>query len=141
MRVLFLTEQKKAEIQRLIRYAEDHVVLIDHTKRVLEGIAPPVGDDPQHVVHVDLGYRCVFSIEEQPMGLCRHLSVSINRKGKWPAPEAVNVLLEAFGFRRRVGDTKTDSGLGPPLMLYLEEEEVEAVNILEELQLTEICSA
>ena len=49
--------------------------------------------------HLILGsYRCAISFEEQPAGLCRHLSVSVKKRGKTPNPIAMQMLAEAFGF-------------------------------------------
>jgi hypothetical protein len=46
------------------------------------------------------GYRVAFSFEEQPIGLCSHLSISVmgrKRKGMMPSPEAVEMICEEFG--------------------------------------------
>lgn len=49
--------------------------------------------------HVILGdYRAAYSVEEQPGGLCSHLSVSVRgRKGELPTPLAVKMIAGAFG--------------------------------------------
>lgn len=46
------------------------------------------------------GYRAAFSIEQQPVGLCTHLSISVEGrsvKGAMPSPEAVAMIAEEFG--------------------------------------------
>jgi hypothetical protein len=46
------------------------------------------------------GYRVAYSIEEQPPGLCSHLSISVMdraKPGMMPSPEAVKMIAEAFG--------------------------------------------
>jgi hypothetical protein len=46
------------------------------------------------------GYRAAFSIEEQPAGMCSHLSISVegrSRKGMMPSVEAVQAIAEVFG--------------------------------------------
>lgn len=49
--------------------------------------------------HVMLGnVRVAFSVEEQPIGMCAHLSASVRKAGKLPAVEAVQFIAEAFGF-------------------------------------------
>lgn len=57
-------------------------------------------DDPfSRSQHLILGsYRCAISFEEQPAGLCRHLSVSVKKHGKVPSEIAMKMLAEAFGF-------------------------------------------
>lgn len=70
-------------------------------------------------------YRCAISFEEQPAGMCRHLSISVAASGKMPNEIAVKFLTEAFGFT---------SGWPPTRgRIYLEEFEPghHAVNIVE----------
>jgi hypothetical protein len=46
------------------------------------------------------GYRAAFSMEEQPAGLCTHLSISVegrSKKGMMPSPQAVAMIAEEFG--------------------------------------------
>lgn len=44
-------------------------------------------------------WTVTFSIEHgHPVGPCRHLSVSIHRKGRVPHPEAMRLIAEDFGF-------------------------------------------
>jgi len=64
---------------------------------------PPVGDNPEHVVHLHDGYRVVFSYEEQPVGLCAHMSISIE-SGHAPHPAAVETIMEEFGMGKNLRD-------------------------------------
>jgi hypothetical protein len=43
------------------------------------------------------GFHAAFSIEQQPAGFCSHLSISVERKGKMPSLEAVQMIAEEFG--------------------------------------------
>ena len=49
-------------------------------------------------VLIPMGYRAAISFEQQPAGLIRHLSVSVDTPGALPNPIAVNFVLQAFGF-------------------------------------------
>ena len=53
---------------------------------------------PQQVL-VEVGFRCAFSFEEQPAGLCRHLSISVEDEEPFTKPqnEAAQILARAFG--------------------------------------------
>jgi hypothetical protein len=55
--------------------------------------------EPRHPQQVELpvGYRVSISIEEQPAGICLHLSMSSSARGKVPHPDAVRMVLEAVG--------------------------------------------
>ncbi|HEY0203837.1 MAG TPA: hypothetical protein VGC15_06800 [Acetobacteraceae bacterium] len=46
-------------------------------------------------------YSVTYSVEVQPCGLCRHMSVSVGTvpDGLMPHPGAVNILAGAFGFQ------------------------------------------
>lgn len=50
-------------------------------------------------LEIPVGYRAAFSIEEQPAGLCAHLSVSVDTRGKTPSEIAVLTIAEAFGMK------------------------------------------
>ena len=46
------------------------------------------------------GYRAALSAEEQPVGLCWHLSISVEgrpKKGMMPSEEATKIIAEEFG--------------------------------------------
>jgi hypothetical protein len=43
------------------------------------------------------GYRAAVSFEEQPIGLCIHLSVSVDAQGMLPNELAFNLIAEEFG--------------------------------------------
>jgi hypothetical protein len=55
--------------------------------------------EPRYVQQVELpvGYRVAISFEEQPAGMCLHLSMSSGAPGKVPHPDAVKMVLQAIG--------------------------------------------
>jgi hypothetical protein len=109
MAVLMIGATERAQISKMIADAKAHPVLFD---TVREGAVPytdtlrlkdrkPGFERPpsQHVVFPG-GYRAAFSIEQQPAGLCTHLSISVEgraKKGMLPSPEAVAMICEEFG--------------------------------------------
>jgi hypothetical protein len=52
---------------------------------------------PEHML-ISNHFMCAFSVEEQPAGFVRHLSVSVPKAGKLPNVPAVQMLAELFGF-------------------------------------------
>lgn len=48
-------------------------------------------------VLIPVGFRANISFEEQPIGLCRHLSISVDRPGQMPSVPAVEMIAQAFG--------------------------------------------
>ena len=45
------------------------------------------------------GYRAAISFEQQPPGLCAHLSISVDTPGNLPSPESVEMIAEVFGLK------------------------------------------
>lgn len=69
------------------------LTLSDKAKRTY-----PPRPKPQQVP-IDYGFMAMFSFEDQPAGLVRHLSISVDAKGKLPRPEAVAMIAREFGFQ------------------------------------------
>jgi hypothetical protein len=55
--------------------------------------------DERFAQHVELpvGYRVSISFEQQPAGMCLHLSMASGAPGKVPGPDAVSMVLTAIG--------------------------------------------
>lgn len=98
MRPLIITEEVRTDILRLRRHAEDNVVSRAALIRKLADPTLAIGNDPAFNCMVPVGYRCVYSMEQQEVGLCRHMSVSVQAVGATPHPAAVEALMKEFGF-------------------------------------------
>jgi len=86
-----------AEIERVRKYATDHVLTLEQLQQAINGEIPPVGDNPEHVCHWG-DFRIVFSYEDQPVGRCAHISVSIqDDHRRLPLPADVSQILPLFG--------------------------------------------
>ncbi len=98
--VLIIGENERDKIAEVIKHAEENIVSLDDIKKTMGGKVPPVGDDENFIVHLHLGHRIVYSIEEQKKGLVKHLSVSvrINSIYKTPTIHAVARIIEEFKF-------------------------------------------
>jgi hypothetical protein len=138
MSILVINAQNRAAIAEAIAVARAQPIPWDELRTVADASDTPtllLADrkpgvrpireryPPQNVM---LGtYRCAVSFEYQPIGLCKHLSVSSARKGKVPGPEVMTAAALEFGF----------SGMPPrrPGRIWLEEFEPgwHAVNIVE----------
>lgn len=121
VRPLIINAESSAAITRCRRYAEDHRLTLDRIKE-LNNKKVAVGDtDPGYLCEVPGGYRICFSIEQQPVGWCRHISISVDTPGMLPNIHAVDLLLNEFGFR---GSIATGG-----VMKYVEGQT--AINVLE----------
>lgn len=100
---LVMTPDTQAEIDALIvRARRDPVIFmksfgLEHMTSVPLDARPPGYERPpsSHVL-IPIGYRAAFSFEQQPIGLCRHLSVS--HEGAMPSEAAVAEIARMFGF-------------------------------------------
>ena len=122
MRALVIDEQAKQDIANLLKYADKNRIskpFLLAAAAAMNGGNPAVGDIPQHCCHFRDGFKVVLSIEQQPNGWCKHLSVSVDNPEKLPSIEAVKMIIEEFGMK-----SLDDSNV------YIEETTPKAVNII-----------
>ena len=101
MRALLIGPVERDGIATVRAWAQAHPVSRRELAQMVELDRPPVGDDPRHACLIPEGYRCVYSVEDHPVGLCRHLSVSVldpDPARPLPSPEAITMLMTEFGF-------------------------------------------
>lgn len=127
-RLLIIDKTAQDKIKQVIEYANNHPITLTEIKQGIAGFKKAVGDTtPQLVLNLADGFRVVYSVESQPSGLCRHLSVSVKGLG-YPNPGHCNAILKEFGFTNQIGETKTDKAFHVWM-----EDKVRAVNFLEPL--------
>ncbi len=109
MPVLIIGDAERENIKRVIEQARAHPLpmsliaqggTLDDIKELLLRDRKPGFERPESAyVEFPGDYRAAFSIEEQPMGLCTHLSISVfgrRDKGQMPHPAAVQMIADAF---------------------------------------------
>ena len=138
MAALIIDEKIEGQIADLKAFAEKNTITSDQMIAISEGRLPPIGDDPRYHIFIPLNYRVVYTVEEHPMQdgggyrRCKHISVSISKKGRCPTLEAVNEFLKLFKFKNRIDENNRLEESGT-FTVYLEEcsKEVGAVNVIE----------
>jgi hypothetical protein len=98
MRVLLIDKEKIAVV---IKNAEKNKFSKPLMYERLNGGGICPGDNKSFYCELIDGFKCVFSIEEQSFGWCRHLSVSVNSPDKLPSIPAVELLMQEFGFKEK----------------------------------------
>jgi hypothetical protein len=88
-----VTIEKVMQVAGAVDQSADTVTLADREK------IPSLARFSQHV-DLPVGYRVSISFEEQPAGMCLHLSMSSGTPGKVPGPDAVTMVLTAIGIPR-----------------------------------------
>lgn len=126
---VIIDEDAKKRIAEVVFYAENNRYNAPKLHALAEGAISPPGDNPEHVCYLDGHYRLVYSIEEQPCGRCRHLSVSADMPDKSPHPLAVEMIMSEFGFDGGIHDC-LDVWIEPNVPTPLGNE-ADAVNLLQ----------
>lgn len=134
-RPLIIDAKVRAEIATALQRAEANPIsaellaagAVEPTTEVLSlADRKPGFERPEsESVIIPVGYRAAISVEEQPFGLARHLSVSVERVGMTPHPNALEMIADEFGMPKSAWIT-----------LWLEEFEPghHAVNVLTRVQ-------
>jgi hypothetical protein len=113
MRALLLNAEVCHAIAAAVAAARAAPVSWETFKRIAEGIPqdtaslsladrPPGFQRPQSQnVMIPIGFRAAISFEDQPAGLVRHLSISLEdaRPGAVPNIPSILAIAKAFGFR------------------------------------------
>ncbi len=97
MRPLILDIDVKQRLADLASYADRNHHTIDDLLDIRAGRQLPPGDQDEFICFIPVGYKVVFTIEEQQK-LIRHLSMSIDRPGLLPNIEAVKEVMKLLGF-------------------------------------------
>lgn len=92
---------------RILAESEERKLPVSLLKLYSRGFDP---DDPKtrtkslypldQTLELPLGWKVTFSVEEQPFGWARHMSMSAPAKGRVPHPVAVEWTMQALGFHR-----------------------------------------
>jgi len=123
VRVLQLDDYVTKEVAKVIKYAFEHPYGESYRKLFIAGEVLPVGDNPDHVVHIHSGYRAVYSISVLNGKKYHHLSVSVEEKDKYPSVQEAELILDLFGTGNSINNLEN---------VWLEEN-VRAVNLLKGL--------
>ena len=109
-RALIIGQDELAHIAALKDLAASQPVTLTAMRVLAKGFDPadPASKKgkprlPQgFTMEIPMGYTATYTVEEQPMGLCRHLSVSVPNE-KMPNPAAVQEIMSLFGFETVLG--------------------------------------
>lgn len=134
VRPLVVNEMSRSEVARVVNFAEHRRYNLHEVFQMLGGRLRPPGDIAGHICVLPVGYRCCFSIEQQPMGWSRHLSVSVLGSGQCPNEVAVIEISRLFGFRCPWPKGETGVELERLDMLYGAGTDKRAVNVVQLLE-------
>lgn len=105
MTILYIGEEERRSIKKLKVYAENNKYPYTEMLRLKDGKIPAPGDLPEYTLQLP-HFKIVYSVEQHPRGWMKHISVSVAKKGRFPLPEAINIIINEFGFKGKVDDNK-----------------------------------
>jgi len=126
MRPLIISETEEKEIARVVAYAREHIVSTQALYDIRDGRRAPPSGQEEFTCFIPIGFKCVFTLDQQPHFLARHLRVTVDAEGHWPSQAAVNMIAKEFGFHHSV--------LSEQVIGYTEDD-TRTVNILEPVEL------
>lgn len=108
-RPLIINDEVRAKIAEAIKRAEANPLPLAYIKSAavpaytvdlkLSERKPGFERPESENVLIPVGFRVAFSIEEQPVGMCGHLSISVDNPRKVPHPEAVKMIANEYGLK------------------------------------------
>lgn len=125
MALLVIDDNIRQDLTSLADYAHRNEYSFDDLLDIMNGVMEPPGHDKNFTRIIPVGYKVVFTVEQQPSFKMRHASISTGADGKLPHPVAVQSIIEMLGFNHKLG---TDD---PNAMVHTDEPG--CINILEKI--------
>lgn len=98
MRALIIGEAEREKIAVLKAKAAGRIV--DAARAALEDPDAVRARNTDLNIYLPVGFSITYTVEKQPVGLCEHVSISVDSEiGLGPNPHAVELILESFGMR------------------------------------------
>lgn len=99
---LIMDNNVRERIRELIATAQAHPVDMNRLARTIktpDGKARHMAQMNKQTVLIPLAFMVTFSIEHgHPCGTCRHMSMSVQRKGRVPNEHGLWLVAQEFGF-------------------------------------------
>lgn len=92
------------KISKWYDWCSSHEISFEEIIRISKSEAPLIGDRPDHILYLPIGFRFVFSIENTPsidfksVYKVRRLSGSVNKPGSYPTQFLMTTISEKLGF-------------------------------------------
>jgi hypothetical protein len=118
MSALLIDDTIREQILAVKAYAEKNQYTMDDLLDIKNGTQEPPGNNAFYSCALPIGYKVVYTIEQQVEGTLRHMSISVN--DKLPSTEAVKMIMVEFGFENELENC----------YLYIEEGG-KAINVIE----------
>lgn len=127
---IFIIDDKIIEsLKTLKEHAEANPFSMEMLEETITGERPIPGDTKEFTRFIPMGFKVVYTIENQDAGMIRHLSMSVDTPGKMPHPHEVIEVMKFLGFEKDIFNCILDleeirPGHDAISVLELEEEEI-----------------
>ena len=129
LEILLMDDELNSRISELILHAEANPFDFDTMKHASDNRLPIIPEGCKDFeIELPLDIRVVYTVEEHPRGICKHISISQNNDT--PSNDNLFVVLRHFGFTTNFRDNNAYA--------YIENcvvngEKCKAVNVIENL--------
>ena len=130
MNPLVIDQEVQEKIKKLIKHATNNPTSLETMMKLAQGEPVPAGLNADFTIDIPTAYAVTYTHEEQPAGMCKHLSISVHTKGRFPHPEAVQMLMNEFGFTNNLYECAKAGSIWEE---KFGEEQQSAMNIVEPL--------
>ncbi len=98
LEILLMDDEINQQIYDLLVYAELNPFTMEQMIEAQQNKTPiiPKENYDNHVIELPYDIRVVYTVEEHPIGVCKHISISQN--SDLPKREDYIVILDKFGF-------------------------------------------
>lgn len=105
-----IDDQVRTDIRRLIEQATVKPVPFKRLQEYASGVRPiPVNYNADATIAIPIAFKATYTHEEHKPGvICRHLSVSVERRDRIPNEHAMQMLLDEFGFVNKLVEYDND---------------------------------
>ena len=129
LEILLMDAELTSRIARLILHAEANPFDFDTMKHASENRLPIIPEGCNDFeIELPLDIRVVYTVEEHPKGICKHISISQDMDT--PSNDNLLVILNHFGFNTNLKDSKAYAYIEN---CVVDSKKCRAVNVIENL--------
>ncbi len=129
LEILLMDDEINQQINDLLIYAEENSFDIGQMINAQKTQSPIIPKETydNHVITLPYNIRVIYTVEEHPLGLCKHISMSQNNE--LPKKEDYILILTRFGFNIQI----TEVGYAYTEKCMVNGVECRALNVIEPL--------
>lgn len=106
VRPMILGAEELGRLKELKEYAEANPWTINYQLDANNGQRSGPGLIDEYQCSIPLGYKVVFTIEANPAGMVRHLSMSVKDGDRLPNPGGAKMIMHILGFKQPLMNCK-----------------------------------